>query len=74
MLGCDGERIGLWWEEWRDMLGCDGERIGLSGRSGEICLVVMGRGLGCVWEEWRDMFGCDGDRIGFQIFPLMVES
>ena len=29
------------------MFGCDGERIGLCGRSGDICLVVMGRGLGC---------------------------
>ena len=25
----------------------DGERIVLCGRSGDICLVVMGRGLGC---------------------------
>ena len=56
------------------MFGGDGVWIGLCGRSGDLCLVVMGRGLGCVWEEWRDMFGCDGDRIGFQIFPLMVES
>ena len=42
----DGERIVLWWEEWRDMLGCDGERIVLCGRCGDMYM------FGCDGERF----------------------